>query len=123
MLKRLFQLFKMRFNPRLFIESDSEKIERKRARSSKSESERNEKSSDHGKSRRKISVNENVPEKKSRQPVAHKPSEILYITNLVRPFTVLQLKGLLARTGKLIENGFWIDNIKSRCFVRYENEE
>jgi apoptotic chromatin condensation inducer in the nucleus len=50
-------------------------------------------------------------------------SNILYITNLVRPFTVLQLKGLLARTGKIVENGFWIDKIKSKCYVKYDTEE
>ncbi|XP_059613741.1 apoptotic chromatin condensation inducer in the nucleus isoform X2 [Phlebotomus argentipes] len=48
---------------------------------------------------------------------------ILFITNLVRPFTVLQLKGLLARTGRIVENGFWIDKIKSKCYVQYETED
>ncbi|XP_058825672.1 apoptotic chromatin condensation inducer in the nucleus [Topomyia yanbarensis] len=56
-------------------------------------------------------------------PARHHSSNILYITNLVRPFTVLQLKGLLARTGKIVENGFWIDKIKSKCFVKYETED
>lgn len=56
-------------------------------------------------------------------PARHHSSNILYITNLVRPFTVLQLKGLLARTGKIVENGFWIDKIKSKCYVKYETEE
>lgn len=56
-------------------------------------------------------------------PAKHHSSNILYITNLVRPFTVLQLKSLLARTGKIIENGFWIDKIKSKCFVKYESED
>lgn len=56
-------------------------------------------------------------------PARHHSSNILYITNLVRPFTVLQLKGLLARTGKIVDNGFWIDKIKSKCFVKYENED
>uniref|UniRef100_A0A182IU32 Uncharacterized protein n=1 Tax=Anopheles atroparvus TaxID=41427 RepID=A0A182IU32_ANOAO len=56
-------------------------------------------------------------------PAKHHTSNILYITNLVRPFTVLQLKGLLARTGKIVENGFWIDKIKSKCFVKYETED
>lgn len=54
-------------------------------------------------------------------PPKNDSSNILYITNLVRPFTVLQLKGLLARTGKIA--GFWIDKIKSKCFVKYETEE
>lgn len=56
-------------------------------------------------------------------PPKNESSNILYITNLVRPFTVLQLKGLLARTGKIVENGFWIDKIKSKCYVKYETEE
>lgn len=60
---------------------------------------------------------------RSPSPARNQASNVLYITNLVRPFTVLQLKGLLARTGKIIENGFWIDRIKSKCFVEYETEE
>lgn len=56
-------------------------------------------------------------------PAKHHSSNILYITNLVRPFTVLQLKSLLARTGKIVENGFWIDKIKSKCFIKYETED
>ncbi|XP_045484879.1 apoptotic chromatin condensation inducer in the nucleus [Pieris rapae] len=56
-------------------------------------------------------------------PPRHQQSNILYITNLVRPFTLPQLKNLLQRTGRIIENGFWIDKIKSKCFVIYENEE
>ncbi|KAI5632828.1 RNSP1-SAP18 binding (RSB) motif domain-containing protein [Phthorimaea operculella] len=56
-------------------------------------------------------------------PPRHKQSNILYITNLVRPFTLPQLKNLLQRTGRIAENGFWIDRIKSKCFVEYENED
>lgn len=56
-------------------------------------------------------------------PPKHKQSNILYITNLVRPFTLPQLKNLLQRTGRIEENGFWIDRIKSKCFVKYETEE
>lgn len=47
-------------------------------------------------------------------PPRHKPDAVLFIRNLVRPFTVNQLKELLSRTGKLTD--FWIDNIKSKCF-------
>lgn len=56
-------------------------------------------------------------------PPRNKQSCILYITNLVRPFTLPQLKNLLQRTGRITENGFWIDRIKSKCFVQYETEE
>lgn len=72
---------------------------------------------------RKISI---VTESEGEQPLSpakHNPCNILYITNLVRPFTVLQLKSLLQRTGKIAEDGFWIDKIKSKCFVKYETEE
>jgi len=61
---------------------------------------------------------------RSPSPARNRASHVLYITNLVRPFTVLQLKGLLARTGKIVEDdGFWIDRIKSKCFVAYATEE
>lgn len=76
-------------------------------------------------SHRKISiVSEEIPkEQRPPSPPRYKSSSILYITNLVRPFTLPQLKNLLQRTGKLAENGFWIDKIKSRCFVQYQTEE
>lgn len=48
---------------------------------------------------------------------------VIRITNLVRPFTVGQLRDLLQRTGKIVPNGFWIDTIKSQCIVEYENED
>lgn len=35
----------------------------------------------------------------------------------MRPFTLGQLKELLGRTGTLVEDGFWIDKIKSHCYV------
>lgn len=35
----------------------------------------------------------------------------------VRPFTLGQLKELLNRTGTVVEEGFWIDKIKSHCIV------
>lgn len=59
---------------------------------------------------------------KSPSPPRHRASNVLFITNLVRPFTVNQLRELLARTGKIVEGGFWIDKIKSKCYVEYESE-
>uniref|UniRef100_A0A1A9V9L2 RRM domain-containing protein n=1 Tax=Glossina austeni TaxID=7395 RepID=A0A1A9V9L2_GLOAU len=64
-----------------------------------------------------------VSVQRSPSPARNQTSSVLYITNLVRPFTVLQLKGLLARTGKIVEDGFWIDRIKSKCYVEYETED
>ncbi|XP_039280865.1 apoptotic chromatin condensation inducer in the nucleus isoform X2 [Nilaparvata lugens] len=60
---------------------------------------------------------------RSPSPPRHRPSDVLFITNLVRPFTIPQLKNLLARTGKIAENGFWIDKIKSKCYVQYSDVE
>lgn len=54
---------------------------------------------------------------RSPSPPRHKPTSVLYITHLVRPFTVQLLKNLLLRTGTIAENGFWIDKIKSKCYV------
>lgn len=56
-------------------------------------------------------------------PAKNEPSPILYIKNLVRPFTLNQLKELLSRTGTIKENGFWINKIKSECYVQYETLE
>jgi hypothetical protein len=33
----------------------------------------------------------------------------------------MQLKGLLSRYGKLVDGEFWLDKIKSQCFVTVEN--
>ena len=43
---------------------------------------------------------------------------VLQISNLVRPFTINQLKELLARTGHLVDGQFWIDKVKSSCLVQ-----
>lgn len=74
---------------------------------------------------RKISIVDDAASKLKPPPSPAKNpiSEILYITNLVRPFTIKQLKELLERTGKIKENGFWTDHIKSKCFVHYETLE
>ncbi|KAM4537516.1 apoptotic chromatin condensation inducer 1b isoform 3-T3 [Odontesthes bonariensis] len=56
-------------------------------------------------------------------PPRGKVSNIIHVTNLVRPFTLLQLKELLNRTGTVVEEGFWIDKIKSHCFVTYATAE
>ncbi|KAJ8960837.1 hypothetical protein NQ318_020133 [Aromia moschata] len=74
---------------------------------------------------RKISIVDDTASKLKPPPSPAKspPSDVLYITNLVRPFTVKQLRELLERTGKIVEDGFWTDRIKSKCYVRYESVE
>lgn len=67
--------------------------------------------------RRKISIVKEMPHIKSPSPPMSKPTNILLIKNLVRPFTLNQIKELLSRTGTIVENGFWMDRIKSKCIV------
>ncbi|CAF3478751.1 unnamed protein product [Rotaria socialis] len=50
-------------------------------------------------------------------------SRILYIRGLTRPFTLPLLKELLSRYGKLVDGEFWLDKIKSQCFVIYNTLE
>ncbi|XP_046621049.1 apoptotic chromatin condensation inducer in the nucleus isoform X1 [Neodiprion virginianus] len=73
--------------------------------------------------KRKISILKEAPPVKSPSPSLAKATNVLLIKNLVRPFTLNQIKELLSRTGTIIENGFWIDGIKSKCYVVYANED
>ncbi|EZA48094.1 apoptotic chromatin condensation inducer in the nucleus isoform X2 [Ooceraea biroi] len=83
----------------------------------------NGKVDNHIATRRKISIVKEMPHVKSPSPPASKPTSILLIKNLVRPFTLNQIKELLSRTGTIVENGFWMDRIKSKCIVEYSNED
>ncbi|XP_058809272.1 apoptotic chromatin condensation inducer in the nucleus [Phymastichus coffea] len=81
-----------------------------------------DKMDNHIASRRKISIKE-TPRPTSPSPPEPQATKILLIKNLVRPFTLNQIKELLSRTGTIAENGFWMDRIKSKCFVEYANED
>lgn len=71
-----------------------------------------------------ITDTKDLPSESVQVSPAHNPtSNIIFIKNLVRPFTLLQLKELLKQTGKMIDERFWIDKIKSKCIVVYETEE
>ncbi|XP_051570269.1 apoptotic chromatin condensation inducer in the nucleus-like isoform X2 [Myxocyprinus asiaticus] len=72
-----------------------------------------------------VSITIDDPIRTGRQlsPPRGKTSSIIHICNLVRPFTLGQLKELLNRTGTLVEEGFWIDKIKSHCYVTYSSKE
>jgi hypothetical protein len=50
-------------------------------------------------------------------PARNPVSCVLHVTNLVRPFSLPQIKEFLSQKGHLIENGFWIDRIKSHCYA------
>ncbi|KAL3859512.1 hypothetical protein ACJMK2_009729 [Sinanodonta woodiana] len=60
---------------------------------------------------------------RGQSPARNPVSRIVHIRNLVRPFTVNQLKELMKRTGNFTDEGFWIDKIKSHCYVTYSTEE
>eukprot|EP00118_Oscarella_pearsei_P017673 m.177173 g.177173 ORF g.177173 m.177173 type:complete len:551 (+) comp39157_c0_seq5:163-1815(+) len=47
-------------------------------------------------------------------------SNIVHVTNLVRPFTVPQIKELLSNKAAIKD--FWMDRIKSHCYVTYASE-
>ncbi|XP_040910471.1 apoptotic chromatin condensation inducer in the nucleus [Toxotes jaculatrix] len=72
-----------------------------------------------------VSITIDDPVRTARQPSPPrgKVSNIVHVCNLVRPFTLGQLKELLSRTGTLVEEGFWIDKIKSHCYVTYSSSE
>ncbi|XP_057713022.1 apoptotic chromatin condensation inducer in the nucleus isoform X2 [Corythoichthys intestinalis] len=72
-----------------------------------------------------VSITIDDPVRTTRQPSPPrgKVSNIVHVSNLVRPFTLGQLKELLGRTGTLVEDGFWIDKIKSHCYVTYSSSE
>merc|ERR1711935_632772 len=59
----------------------------------------------------------NVKKEKESSPPPGEPAAVVHITNLVRPFTLPQLKDFLAVHGEY--GDFWIDKIKSNCFVKY----
>ncbi|XP_077354225.1 uncharacterized protein acin1a isoform X2 [Festucalex cinctus] len=75
--------------------------------------------------RTSVSITIDDPVRTARQPSPPrgKVSSIVHVSNLVRPFTLGQLKELLGRTGTLVEDGFWIDKIKSHCYVTYSTSE
>lgn len=64
---------------------------------------------------------ENVPPSVS--PAKNPESTVLFVTGLVRPYTLPQLKKLLSAAGHIDEEKFWIDKIKSKCYVVYSTTE
>ena len=64
-----------------------------------------------------IETEEPEAARRTPSPPRRPKSNIVHIKNLVRPFTLGQLKELLGRTGKFDDEAFWIDKIKSHCIV------
>jgi len=53
---------------------------------------------------------------KGQTPPRRAPTQLILVTNLVRPFTVPQLRELLQRTGNVLD--LWVDKIKSKCVAK-----
>ncbi|GLE02994.1 hypothetical protein PINS_up011873 [Pythium insidiosum] len=47
----------------------------------------------------------------------------LRIDNFRRPFTLPAVKTFLQQVGPFVENGFWMNSIKTHCFVTFESTE
>ncbi|OTF70668.1 SAP domain containing protein [Euroglyphus maynei] len=69
--------------------------------------------------------NGNIEEngQRSLSPAKNPESTVLFITGLVRPYTLMQLKKLLNSNGQIDEEKFWIDKIKSKCYATYSSVE
>nr|XP_054926663.1 mucin-4-like isoform X2 [Dermacentor andersoni] len=74
-------------------------------------------------SKRPAASKDEVGQRKLASPPRNPKSRILFVRNLVRPFTLNQLKQLLQEFGDTVDSEFWIDKIKSKCFVTYVSEE
>ena len=78
---------------------------------------------DEGEGRRRSSNSRHASTEEKKMPKITATSSVIRIDNLVRPFTVNQIKELLARTGTLVEDSFWINKVKSTCLVAYSTKE
>ena len=57
-------------------------------------------------------------------PPARNPvSTIVHVMRLTRPFTEVTLKAMLANFGEMVQEEFWIDDIKSQCYVKVRLSE
>ncbi|KAL1429079.1 hypothetical protein MTO96_016810 [Rhipicephalus appendiculatus] len=74
-------------------------------------------------SKRPAAGKDEAGQRKLASPPRNPKSRILFVRNLVRPFTLNQLKQLLQEFGDTVDSEFWIDKIKSKCFVTYVSEE
>lgn len=65
----------------------------------------------------------NGSEEKGQSPPRNPPSNVVFLQNLTRPFTLSGLQGLLKKFGSLDTKKFWIDKIKSKCLVTFASIE
>ncbi|KAI2796021.1 hypothetical protein BLOT_016225 [Blomia tropicalis] len=72
---------------------------------------------------RKSITETDVPTRDTISPAKNPVSSVLFVTGLVRPYTLPQLKKLLSANGTIDEEKFWIDKIKSKCYVVFSTNE
>lgn len=66
------------------------------------------------------SIEEQV--KRPASPAKNPESNMIFITNLVRPFTLIQLHDILSKSGTLVKDKFWIDKVKKNCIATYSTK-
>ncbi|KAF1327115.1 hypothetical protein FI667_g7967, partial [Globisporangium splendens] len=57
------------------------------------------------------------------EPSDDATTETLRIDNFRRPFTLNAVKALVQQAGDFVENGFWMDAIKTHCYVTYATKD
>ncbi|GAQ83039.1 apoptotic chromatin condensation inducer in the nucleus [Klebsormidium nitens] len=72
----------------------------------------------------RLAIRSNGEAGKRDVPASARPAtRSVRVNNLVRPFTERALRALLSETGTIEENGFWMDSIKTHCFVMFKSVE
>ncbi|GAA0175833.1 hypothetical protein LIER_28931 [Lithospermum erythrorhizon] len=67
------------------------------------------------------SADSEAPKERVVPPSAKPPTNSLRIDRFLRPFTLKAVQDLLGKTGTVVS--FWMDNIKTHCFVTYSSVE
>ncbi|KAG9414167.1 Apoptotic chromatin condensation inducer in the nucleus [Aphanomyces cochlioides] len=63
------------------------------------------------------------PKTTSSSKTGNGPTCTLRISNFIRPFTLNAVKDFVQQEGNFVENGFWMDGIKTHCYVTYPSIE
>ena len=84
---------------------------------------KNNELSDKRKSSLTEGLNGTASMEKEQSPPRNPPSQVVFVQNLTRPFTLIGLQGLLKKYGQMNTERFWIDKIKSKCLVTFSSIE
>ncbi|KAL4578005.1 hypothetical protein LXL04_014120 [Taraxacum kok-saghyz] len=72
-------------------------------------------------SRSDSKIDQESPKERVVPPSLKTPTTSLRIDHFLRPFTLKAVQELLGKTGTVVS--FWMDNIKTHCYVTYESVE